>query len=107
MTWLRPDGQELADEDWRDPRSRVLGMLLHGEATDERDSRGRLVVGETILLLLNASGRTIRFRLPTLPDPGTWMQEVHTARPGTHVVKVDTVPLIAHSLVLLRYEEHR
>jgi isoamylase len=107
VTWLRPDGQEFADENWQDPRTRVLGMLLHGQATDERDHRGRLVVGETLLLLLNASGRTIRFRLPALPDAGTWVQEVHTARPGSHVIKADTVPLVAHSLILLRYEEHR
>ncbi|MGD2134518.1 MAG: hypothetical protein PVF27_00085, partial [Gemmatimonadales bacterium] len=107
VTWLRPDGEELADADWSEPRNRVLGMLLHGKATDERDARGRLVVGETILVLVNGGGRSTRFVLPTLPEPGAWIQEVHTARPGTSRVRADAVNLIAHSLILLRYEEPR
>jgi len=105
ITWLRSDGKELADADWHDPRLRVLGMLLHGRATDERDVRGRLVVGETVLLALNGGGRSSRFVLPTMPGPGHWVQEVHTARPGVRMVRADAVALVAHSLILLRYEE--
>ena len=107
ITWLLPSGSEFSDHDWQDPRGRVLGMLLHGRATDERDDRGRLVVGETILVLLNASGRSTRFLLPRMREPGTWTQEVHTAKPGTQSVNADAVNLVAHSLMLLRYEEPR
>ncbi len=107
ITWLLPSGSEFSDHDWHDPTARVLGMLLHGRATDERDDRGRLVVGETILVLLNAGGRSTRFVLPRMREPGTWIQEVHTARPGVRTVKTDAVNLVAHSLILLRYEELR
>ncbi|NIN50984.1 MAG: hypothetical protein GTN62_12885, partial [Gemmatimonadales bacterium] len=58
LFWLRPDGQELTDDDWRDPDNRVLGMLIPGEATDEVDERGRFIKGDTLLLLLNASNRS-------------------------------------------------
>jgi glycogen operon protein len=105
ITWLREDGREFVDEDWRDPRRRALGMLLHGQATDERDARGRLIVGETVLLLLNGGGRSTRFVLPVIPVPGSWVQVVHTAGPGVRTVQADAVPLVAHSLILLRYEE--
>jgi len=107
ITWLGADGRELTDAAWQDPRQRILGMLLHGQATDEHDERGRLVTGETILLLVNGGGRSTRWPLPALPAPGTWIQEVHTARPGIRVVRADAVPLVAHSLILLRYEESR
>jgi isoamylase len=107
ITWLGADGRELTPEGWHDPARRMLGMLLHGQATDERDERGRLVVGETILLLLNGGGRSTRFTLPSMPGSGTWIQELHTARPGMRVVRTDAVPLVAHSLILLRYEESR
>jgi isoamylase len=105
VTWLRADGRELTDEDWHDPRTRALGMLLNGRATDERDPHGRMMMGRTILVLLNGGGRSTRFRLPRLPEGGAWVQEVHTARPGMRVVRDDAVPLVAHSLVLLRHGE--
>ena len=41
VTWLRPDGAEMTDDDWSDPENHVLGMLIPGRATDERDERGR------------------------------------------------------------------
>jgi glycogen operon protein len=107
VTWLLPNGKEFSEDDWHDPAARALGMLLHGQATDERDARGRLVVGETILVLLNGGGRSTRFVLPSMPGPGTWVQEVHTARPGVRTVKAAAMNLVAHSLILLRYEEPR
>jgi glycogen operon protein len=105
VTWLRADGREFANEDWHDPQTRALGMLLYGGATGEGDGHGRVTSGTAILVLLNGGGRSTRFRLPRLPGPGAWVQEVHTARPGARVVRGDAVPLVAHSLVLLRYGE--
>jgi glycogen operon protein len=105
ITWLKEDGRELGDEDWRDARRRALGMLLHGQATDERDARGRLIVGETVLLLLNGGGRSTTFVLPAIPAPGGWVQVVNTAVPGVQTVRAAAVQLVAHSLILLRYEE--
>ena len=46
-----PDGKEMTDEDWHNPNNRALGMLIHGEATDEQDDRGRPIKGDTLLLL--------------------------------------------------------
>src|SRR6266702_794720 len=52
LTWVRPDGNEMTDADWGDPESRILGMLIHGRATDEVDERGRPIFGDTLLLLM-------------------------------------------------------
>ena len=41
VSWLRPDGGELTEEDWEADENRVVGMLIHGEASDEVDERGR------------------------------------------------------------------
>ena len=56
VAWLRPDGQELTELDWHDPQTHVLGMLIHGQATDEKDDHGRPVIGRTLLLLVNFRG---------------------------------------------------
>ncbi len=100
LLWLRPDGGAMTSEEW-DSGTHVLGMLLRGDATDEIDDRGRPVVGETVLLLLNGGGRTVRFTLPALAERGVWTELVNTARPGSRPVRDDAVSLVAHSLLLL------
>jgi isoamylase len=98
VTWLRPDGAELADEDWHREDTHALGMLLRGEASDEIDDRGRTVAGETLLLLLNGGPEACTF---TLPPVGTWRVLVNTASPGKHRRSAETCELRRHSLVLL------
>ncbi|MCC6766847.1 MAG: glycogen debranching protein GlgX [Deltaproteobacteria bacterium] len=105
VAWLRPDGQELTEADWHHPEAHVLGMLIHGRATDEKDDRGRPVVGRTLLLLANGGTRPRAFNLPRLGRPGEWHELVHTARNTTRTIKADVVNLVGHSLVLLRYED--
>ena len=102
VAWLRPDGSEMADDDWRDPRNRALGMWIYGEATDEVDDRGRLVRGDTLVLMLNAGDRPISFLLPSVQGPGAWEELLSTARPKKPVRR-NGVSMPPHSLVLARY----
>jgi glycogen operon protein len=105
VTWLRPDGREMAAGDWNDAGGHVLGMLIHGWATDERDERGRRVRGDTLLFLVNGGPRSRAFTLPRLEGPGAWQHEIDTARPGSRTVRNGAINLVAHSLVLLRHGE--
>ena len=107
LTWIRSDGEEMTPEDWNDPDNHILGMLLSGQATDEVDRRGRPVLGETVLLLLNGGARSRRFVLPKVNGQGLWRELINTARPGSRLVKEGTVNLVAHSLILLRSGEER
>jgi len=104
LTWLHPDGRTMTVEDWHDARLLSLGMLLNGAATDERDEHGRLVAGETVLFILNASGRTRRFVLPPLAQAGRWTEAFHSARHAPRAVKGDAVTVTPHTCLLLRYE---
>jgi isoamylase len=113
VTWVRPDGEEMSLADWEDPENRVLGALLHGDASDEVDERGHLNRGDTLLLLLNAGATPVRFRTPAkLRDLGTWAQILNTAesnarRSGMRRVKDGGLELAAGSLALLRYTRSR
>jgi glycogen operon protein len=107
VTWLRPDGKPMTVEDWHDPRSRVLGMWIHGDALDELDERGRPSRGPTLLLLLNAGARSRLFLLPALPEIGTWRELVNTAQATRRPVRRPGVNLVAHSLILLEFEAVR
>ncbi|GIW39663.1 MAG: glycogen operon protein GlgX homolog [Candidatus Binatia bacterium] len=105
VAWIRPDGNEMTEADWNDPNNHVLGMLIHGRAADETDERGRPIVGDTLLLLVNGGPRSRYFALPKLDVPGAWFEVVNTARPGSRAVKTEGVNLVAHSLALLRHHE--
>jgi isoamylase len=105
LSWLRPDGGEMTDEDWSDGENHVIGMLLHGRATDEVDERGRPIFGQTVLMLLNGGVRSRPFTLPRFEEPGLWRMLINTAQPGRRVVRSEAVNLVTHSFVLLRYEE--
>jgi len=105
VLWLRPDGQEMTDKDWANVGAQVLGMLLHGEASDDMDDRGQAVSGDTLLVLLNGGRRSKAFLLPKMDIPGTWYEVVNTAQPGDRFVKTATIRLLAHSVILLRYAE--
>ena len=103
LAWLRPDGKEMTDAEWNDPSNHVLGMLIRGEATDEVDERGRRLLGEAILLLVNGGARSKAFALPPLEGDGAWVEIINTAHPRPRAVRQNAVNLVPHSLLLLRF----
>ena len=106
VIWLRPDGQEMTHDDWTEETNHVLGMLIHGEATDEVDERGRPVFGDTLFLVLNGGFRARYFVLPKVEGLGTWRELLNTASyPETRGIKTDAINIAPHSLVLLRHGE--
>ncbi|MDQ3992003.1 MAG: glycogen debranching protein GlgX [Actinomycetota bacterium] len=102
LSWIRPDGLEMTEEDWGDPEGHVLGMLVHGRATDEVDERGRPVFGDTVLMLLNGGSRSRYFVLPKVEGTAVWRELLNTANLSNRLIKKPAVNLVAHSLMLLR-----
>ncbi len=105
VAWIREDGQEFNDGDWRNPDRHVLGMMIAGRATDEVDERGRLIVGNTLMLLLNNGEQDVLFHLPAVEVPGLWRELVNTARPGRRYAEMGQLNLEGRSLILLEYQE--
>jgi isoamylase len=103
VLWLRPDGGKMEARDWQDPTNQVLGMLIPGQATDEVDEAGRVLYGDTLLLLLNGGGSSVYFALPEPHPFGGWQELLNTARPGTHRARKGGLNLGTHSLILLSY----
>ncbi len=64
LSWLRPDGKEMNEEDWSDGFARALGLRLAGDAIDEVDPQGDRIVDDTLLILLNAHHKGVPFKLP-------------------------------------------
>ncbi|MGE0703592.1 MAG: glycogen debranching protein GlgX [Vicinamibacterales bacterium] len=82
MVWLTPDGHEMTDEAWNATFVRSLGMLLAGDL-NEVDERGMPVVGDTLLVLLNAHSDKVPFTLPPLEPGRLWRRMFDTIHPQT------------------------
>jgi glycogen operon protein len=78
ILWLRPDGEEMTDSEWNLYHARCLGLLLHGDAIEEHDERGRKIQDDTYLLLLNADAKPIAFRMPAQVGIARWGVEIDT-----------------------------
>jgi glycogen operon protein len=64
LSWFRPDGKEITEENWRDPLARRIALRLAGDAIAEVDVRGEQITDDTFLILLNAHHAPQTFVLP-------------------------------------------
>ena len=81
IAWLDPTGNEMTDDMWSSPDVRVLGMRLNGDAIHEVNERGERIIGDTLLIMLNAGERTIPFVLPATAAAERWETLIDTADP--------------------------
>jgi isoamylase len=79
LAWFRPDGQEMTEEDWRQPYVRSLAYLLGGDTIATPDERGERIVGDTLLVLLNAHHEAVPYTLPDIDWGHEWEILVDTA----------------------------
>jgi len=111
LAWFRPDGKEMTDENWRDPRTRCLGLRLAGDAIEEVDTTGNPVVDDTFLLLLNAHHESLPFVLPAHRPGVRWELVLDTraedGRPSRPARGGRTYELGTRTLAVLRLQETR
>jgi pullulanase/glycogen debranching enzyme len=79
LAWFRPDGSEMTKEDWQTPLLRSLGFLLGGDAIPSLDPEGRRIVGDTLLVVMNAHDEPVSFTLPAIEWGADWQLLVDTA----------------------------
>ena len=106
IVWLRPDGEEMTDEEWNQDFARCLGVALSGAVIDEVTERGQRVKDENFLLLMNAHFGEIHFRLPAPPLGAGWIALIDTScqisgDANRFFVGRSSYPLQARSLALL------
>jgi glycogen operon protein len=105
ITFFDNAGNEMSDEAWNTGWIRSLGVRLAGDLINEVDERGEPIVGDTLLLLLNAHWEQLPFVLPKTRQEHVWEMLVDTAeRPDVPLVWKggQEYPLYGRSLALLR-----
>jgi len=106
VLWLNPGGNEMSEEQWREPSLPCLGMFLSGQGLDETDERGRKLSDENFLLLLNAHHENVGFILPAFRLGARWTPWMDTSREsGLRAAETSDAgaayPLQARSMVVL------
>ena len=105
IAWFEPSGQEMTEEAWNTGYVRCLGVRLAGDLIGDVDERGESIVGDTMLLLLNAHHEPIPFTLPAAAESQSWERLLDTADPqGEPLQWIGGQPyaLRGRSMVVLR-----
>ena len=106
VAWFKPDGGQMTEEDWQNGFARSLAVFLNGEEIASPDARGRRVRDDSFFLLFNAHDQQLRFTLPRGLYGRRWKRVLDTADPLPRFYRAGGhVPVVEHSLVLLRRVE--
>jgi isoamylase len=78
VAWLKPDGTELLQRDWADPRVRAFAMVLDspGPPQNQHDPE----IGDSFLVLFNANEVDVEFSLPAPISSRLWVVALDTSQ---------------------------
>jgi glycogen operon protein len=109
ISFLEPSGQEMTDEAWNAGFVKCLGVRLAGDQIGDVDEDGDPIVGETLLILINAHHEPIPFTLPAHQPERHWELLFDTANPAAEsTFHEDDAPphnLQGRSIVLYRLRD--
>jgi isoamylase len=78
VTWLRPDGAEMSAQDWQSSWVAALAFTMGGDAIPTLDERGQRLLGDGLLVLMNAHHEPIQFQLPVGEGAAEWTLDFDT-----------------------------
>jgi glycogen operon protein len=64
IRWLRPDGEDMTEDEWHAGWVRCLGLQLTGSTLDDVNDVGEPLYDDTFLLMMNPHFEPIDFYLP-------------------------------------------
>ena len=79
ISWFRPDGSEMTDEDWDSGFGKSVAVYLNGLGIPDLDARGQRVTDDSFFLCFNAHHEPIEFTLPPQEFGQTWTPVVDSA----------------------------
>ncbi len=72
VTWFDSSGAEMTDEVWETGWVRSFGVRWPGDMIPGTDERGRVLKGDTLLLMFNSHHEPIPFQLPKPREGQAW-----------------------------------
>src|SRR6202012_6027344 len=78
ISWFRPDGSEMSDDDWGSGFGKSVAVYLNGLGIPDLDARGQRVTDNSFFLCFNAHDGQIEFSLPPEEFGRAWVPVVDT-----------------------------
>ncbi len=72
ILWVKTDGQEMGQEEWRAGWVCSVGLVLNGRTLDDVNAVGEPIADDTFLILLNPNATPMRFHMPFLREGAAW-----------------------------------
>ena len=108
LAWMRPDGEEMTDDDWEAGYARAVAVFMNGESIPTTDTYGERIVDDSFLVVFNASDQPIEWRIPGPQWSRRWTIDLDTADPKRGSARTinkrpgDTLEVLDRSMVVLR-----
>ncbi len=64
VVWLRPDGEEMAEDDWARDDAHAIAVFINGAEIPTHDRSGNPIRGDSFLMIFNAHHEPVVFTLP-------------------------------------------
>ena len=110
MSWFRPDGEEMSDNDWEQGFAQSVGVFLNGESISSPDRFGARIIDDTFMCVFSASDGELDWHLPTSRWGQRWQVCFDSSRPemgtpsqpGTTYEAGDTIALAPRTVVVMQ-----
>jgi isoamylase len=108
ISWFRPDGSEMSDDDWDSGFDKSIAVYLNGHGIPDRDTRGQRITDDSFILCFNAHHEPIEFTLPPEEFGEFWLPVIDTTSESgvpenDNAVKIDgSVKVFPRSVMLLK-----
>jgi glycogen operon protein len=108
ICWIKPDGQEMTDQDWGSRFAKSIAIYLNGDAIPDPGPRGERITDSSFLIMFNAWESPLDFTLPAEDWAKQWTLVFDTANdtagtdPTTTYKAGDAVHVAGRASVVLR-----
>jgi isoamylase len=110
ISWFRPDGSEMNDEDWDSGFGKSVAVYLNGQGIPDLDPRGQRVTDDSFVVCFNAHHEPIEFSVPPKEFGAAWQPVIDTAADPSAVeagpvAAAETLKVGARAIVVLQATE--
>ncbi len=103
VMWLRPDGNQMGEEDWDRADAHALGVFLNGQEIPTHDRDGNPIQGASFLILLNAHHEPLNFTIaPVLASAWNVVLDTADQHDEQHFASGEQLSVEARSTLVLR-----